>query len=131
MESLEQEESKRRGQPEKEPGSWKTHRISGEHPVVGMVPHSSAFGLALPAAALLYLESSTPLLPHLLGNCPSSLTEGTGETELLLPPLTELEGPVPGALQTLHPTPTPWEAWRGPGMGLASSLGWREPRLQL
>lgn len=36
--------------------------IFGEHPRWGTVPHISAFGLTLPAAALLSLEP-LPLLP--------------------------------------------------------------------
>lgn len=133
-------------EPEKEPGGWKVQYTFGEHPAVGRVPHSSAFCLARPAAALFSLRVPPPLAPacrlppasplllRLLGNGSPSVTwevPGRGETELLLLPLTELECPMPGALRLCpHPLPT-WKAWRGHGMGPVCSLGWRESHLQL
>lgn len=47
-----------------------------------------------------------PLLPHLLGTCSSSVILGVlRETEILPPPLTGLEGPMPGALPALCAAP--------------------------
>lgn len=79
MEDLGQEESEQMGQPEKG-----LQCIFGERPWWGSV--LTAVPLAWPCqAALPSLESLQPLLPHLLGNCPSSVTLGVlGETELLL-----------------------------------------------
>lgn len=65
-----------------------------------------------PASSFLLRSPPPPPPPQpafcLLGTCPSSETRGVlGETKILLPPLTGLEGPVPGALQARHPQPLP------------------------
>lgn len=104
MEDLGQEESEQMGQPEKG-----LQCIFGERPWWGSV--LTAVPLAWPCqAALPSLESLQPLLPHLLGNCPSSVTLGVlGETELLLSarcPLDSAPHPLPlGSLErTRHGT---------------------------
>lgn len=108
MKALAEGGAQAEGGAEKEPGGWKTQRTFGEHPVVGMVPHSSAFGLALPALFSLGPPHPPNLLSVYWAPAPAQRLWGVlGETKILLPPLTGLEGPVPGALQARHPQPLP------------------------
>lgn len=80
----------------------------GGAPVVGMVPHSSAFGLALPALFSLHPHPTPSTCFLFTGRLPQLRDSGVlGETKTLLPPWTGLEGPVPGALQARHPQPLP------------------------
>nr|KAF6382679.1 hypothetical protein mPipKuh1_009023 [Pipistrellus kuhlii] len=73
-----------------------------------MVPHSSAFGLALPALFSLGPHPTPSTCFLFTGRLPQLGDSGVlGETKTLLPSWTGLEGLVPGALQARHPQPLP------------------------
>lgn len=126
------------------PGGWKMQRIFEEHPLVGDSVSQQCLwpGPASSSSSLLKVPPP-PLLPHLLGTCSSSVILGAlRETEILLPPLTELEGPMPGALQALCATPhslsriLEW-TWHGDhnpvlgGGGFISSSGFKSHPLKI
>lgn len=122
------------GGAEKEPGGWKTQRTFGEHPVVGMVPHSSAFGLALPT---LFSLGSAPPHPKptfcLLGTCPSSETLGGTRGDQDIASTFDRAGGSRARCPSGSAPPAPAPGKLGEDMvwGPASSFVWREPHLQL
>lgn len=84
-----------------EPRGWKMQCIFGEHPLVGDGASQQCLWPGPGSSSLLRVPP-----PFFLGTCPVSVTpEVLGETQILLPPLPGLEGPMPGVLQALHPRP--------------------------